>query len=89
MTKFNEATVGEDLFINGVEDDSDYDLQIDIENIGNLLFESFIAPIETVFYKLPPNKSGSSSNNNVNTSTDKQDLINILQNTLTSPSINT
>lgn len=89
LTKFNEATVGEDLFINGVEDDSDYDLQIDIENIGNLLFESFIAPIETVFYKLPPNKSGSSSNNNVNTSTDKQDLINILQNTLTSPSINT
>jgi hypothetical protein len=33
-----------------------------MENIGNLLFESFISPIETVFYKLPTSKKGSSAN---------------------------
>lgn len=85
LQKFNEATLWEDLFINGVADDSDYDLQVDMQNIWDLLFESFIAPIETVFYKLPPNYAWwNTSNNWWNTNTnERQELINLLQNTLT------
>jgi hypothetical protein len=85
LQKFEETTIGEDLFINGVADDADYDLQIDMQNIWDLLFESFIAPIETVFYKLPQNYAGgwwSSNNKGNNSSSDKESLIALLQNTL-------
>lgn len=50
----SESSLWEDIFLNWVADDSDYDLQIDIKNIWDLLFEWFIPPVETVFYNLPP-----------------------------------
>ncbi len=55
LEEFDEATIWEDLFMNGVADDSEYDLLIDIQNIWNILFESFVAPIEMVFYWYPWN----------------------------------
>lgn len=81
LQELNNASLWEDVFVNWVADDSDYDLQIDIQNIGDLLFESFIAPIETVFYKLPSNYKGSSSTNN-NDTTDKEELLSLLQNVI-------
>lgn len=93
LTKLKQATVGEDLFMNGVADDSDYDLQVDMGNIGNILFDSFIAPIETVFYKLPTSYAGSASKGSTNGDTnasEKEKLMELLQNSLTqSWSINT
>ena len=53
MQTFNQDNYGEDMFINGSTDDSNYDLIIDIDRIGNLLFNSFKAPTETLFYKFP------------------------------------
>jgi len=89
LQEFDEASLWEDLFINGVADDSDYDLQVDIQNLWDLLFESFIAPVETVFYKMPPINKWSSSNSN-NISNDNQQLIDILQNAIIqSANINT
>ena len=54
---FKMDMYGEDLFANGNSEDSAYDIMIDIQNIGNLLFTSFIGPKETLFYKLPSSKS--------------------------------
>ncbi len=81
--QFETASIWEDLFINGVLEDGDYDLQVDMENIGNLLFESFISPIETVFYKLPTSKKGSSANgwNNSNNNSNES-IKDILQKAL-------
>lgn len=45
--------MGEDVFLNGMASDSDYDIQIDMRNVGNLLFDWFTPPIETVFFSLP------------------------------------
>lgn len=78
--QFETASIWEDLFINGVLEDGDYDLQIDMENIGNLLFESFISPIETVFYKLPTSKKGSATNwQNTPTNNNNETIKDILQ----------
>ncbi|MDD3263235.1 MAG: hypothetical protein PHR61_05360 [Candidatus Absconditabacteria bacterium] len=89
LQTLNEAAIGEDYFMNGVADDSDYDLQIDIQNIGDILFESFIAPVETVFYKLPPNYAGGGTSQNGGTnggnngsSAQKEELYTLLQNLL-------
>jgi len=86
LASFDEASLWEDLFLNWVAEDSDYDLQIDIQNIWDLLFESFISPVETVFYKLPPNYTGwwssNNTNNQSNNSTQRQDLYTLLQNLL-------
>lgn len=81
LSSFTETNKGEDLFVNGVAEDSDYDLLKDIESIWDTLFESFIAPIETVFYKLPPISKGS-ADTSVNTSKEKQELLTLLQNSL-------
>jgi len=62
LGSFKEQNYGEDIFTNGSTDDSSYDILIDIKNIGNLLFSSFISPTETLFYKLPTSKSTSINN---------------------------
>lgn len=89
LKEFNQSSLGEDLFMNWVADDSDYDLQIDIQNIWDLLFESFIAPVETVFYKMPSNykwywwnTSKNGSNWTPNNSIDKETLTNLIQNSI-------
>lgn len=48
-----EGTFGENIFQNGSLQDSDYDLMIDIYNIGRLMFQGYIAPVELVYYQLP------------------------------------
>lgn len=94
----SNAALGKDLFFNGIEDDSDYDLQLDIKDIGDLMFESFIAPIETAFYGLPPNIKNPKHNehlknkdkNNVNTQEElKMILRQISQNSNQSSNTNT
>lgn len=84
LQALNEAALWEDYFMNWVADDWDYDLQLDIQNIGDVLFESFIAPVETVFYKLPPNYAwwGSLQGWWDNNSAQKQELLTLLQNLL-------
>ncbi len=84
LQALSEAALWEDYFMNWVAEDSDYDLQLDIQNIGDLLFESFIAPVETVFYKLPPNYVwwGSLQGWWNNNSAQKQELLTLLQNLL-------
>lgn len=62
INSFKEDTYWEDLYTNGTTDDSNYDILVDIKNIWNLLFTSFISPTETLFYKLPQNRSTSTSN---------------------------
>lgn len=52
----------EDFFSNGTLDDSNYDLIIDIQNIWNILFTSFIGPTETLFYRMPKGSSSSATN---------------------------
>lgn len=52
----------EDLFSNWSLEDSEYDILIDINNIWNLLFTSFIGPTETLFYKKPTVKKWNSQN---------------------------
>lgn len=81
ISRIETSVVWEDLFINWVKDDSEYDLQIDIQNIWDLLFESFIAPIETVFYNMPQSYNDGnqpllwSSNTN-----QQEEIITLLQN---------
>jgi hypothetical protein len=53
LQSFNQNNFGDDLFWNGSLDDSDYDLMIDINNIGDLFFQSFKPVTEIVFYSLP------------------------------------
>lgn len=62
LWSFKEQNFGEDLFTNGTLDDSAYDILIDIKNIGNIMFTSFISPTETLFYRLPKSKSAAANN---------------------------
>ncbi|MBU0626194.1 hypothetical protein KKG31_07740 [Patescibacteria group bacterium] len=48
-----QVNFGDDMYINATLDDSDYDLLIDIEKIGNKFFDSFTSPVQTMFYELP------------------------------------
>jgi len=50
---FDKENYGKNLFQNGNEDDSSYDLLIDIQNIGNLLFEGNKPTVEVLFYQFP------------------------------------
>lgn len=62
MKSFKTDAFWEDFFSNGTLDDSEYDILVDIENIGNLLFTSFSKPSQTLFYQMP--KSLANKNNN-------------------------
>lgn len=48
-----QDNVGEDLFRNGTLDDSNFDLLVDINALGDLLFASFKSAPEVLFYRLP------------------------------------
>jgi hypothetical protein len=39
-------------------DDSDFDLMVDIEDIGNILFQGFEPPVDVVFFSLPAFDAG-------------------------------
>lgn len=53
VSLLTEWTFGENIFQNGSLQDSDYDLMIDIYNIGRLMFQWYIAPVELVYYQFP------------------------------------
>lgn len=53
VSVLTEGTFGENIFQNGSLKDSDYDLMIDIYNIGRLMFQWYIAPVELVYYQFP------------------------------------
>jgi len=61
LWSFKEQNFGEDLFTNGTLDDSAYDILVDIKNIGNIMFTSFISPTQTLFYTLPKSKSAATN----------------------------
>jgi hypothetical protein len=48
-----DNTFGENLFQNGSLADSDYDLMVDIYNIGRIMFQGYQAPVELVYYQFP------------------------------------
>ena len=60
-----QDNVGEDLYRNGTTDDSAYDLLVDINTIGDLLFSSFKKAPEVLFYRLPKAVSGWWSNDSL------------------------
>jgi hypothetical protein len=53
VSLLTEGTFGENIFQNGSLQDSDYDLMIDIYNIGRLMFQWYTAPVELVYYQFP------------------------------------
>lgn len=53
VSMLTEWTFGENIFQNGSLQDSDYDLMIDIYNIGRLMFQWYTAPVELVYYQFP------------------------------------
>ena len=53
LSTINQNNFGSDLFRNGSLDDSDFDLFVDIEEIGKLLFDQFTESPEILFYRLP------------------------------------
>lgn len=53
MDNLNEGTYWSDFFRNGTLDDSAYDLLVDINRVGNLLFDNFKDSPEILFYRLP------------------------------------
>lgn len=46
-------TYGTEFFQNGTLDDSDFDLLVDIAEIGRIMFEWYKPPLTTVFYGMP------------------------------------
>lgn len=46
-------TYGTEFFQNGTLDDSDFDLLVDISEIGRIMFEWYKPPLTTVFYGMP------------------------------------
>ena len=53
VSLLTEWTFGENIFQNGSLQDSDYDLMIDIYNIGRLMFQWYTPPVELVYYQMP------------------------------------
>lgn len=53
VSLLTEGTFGENIFQNGSLQDSDYDLMIDIYNIGRLMFQWYTSPVELVYYQMP------------------------------------
>jgi len=56
-TNISQDNYGEDLFRNGDPDDSQFDLLVDIQSIGNLFFTTFQSAPQALFYKLPQRSS--------------------------------
>jgi len=48
-----QENIGEDLFRNGNANDSNFDLLVDINDLGNMMFITFKKAPEVVFYRLP------------------------------------
>ena len=48
-----QENIGEDLFRNGNPNDSNFDLLVDINNLGNMMFITFKKAPEVVVYRLP------------------------------------
>jgi len=48
-----QSNYWDDIFQNWTLDDSDYDLVVDITQLGKKFFESFTTPVQTLFYELP------------------------------------
>ena len=52
-TNISQDNYGEDLFWNGNSDDSQFDLLVDVQSIGNLFFTTFQTAPQVLFYQLP------------------------------------
>jgi len=81
MQTLNQDNYGEDLFWNGTLDDSDFDLMIDMDEIGKVMFEWWEPVVQTLFYRLPELKnwasnSSSDSNNSTNNNPSVNDDLN-------------
>lgn len=53
LTSIDNINFWSDFFRNGTLDDSDFDLLVDINAIGKLMFEEFKETPEVLFYRLP------------------------------------
>lgn len=53
LSTIDQTNFWSDLFWNGDQDDSDFDLLVDINAVGKLMFEEFKESPEVFFYKLP------------------------------------
>ncbi|MEI8091159.1 MAG: hypothetical protein WCG98_02685 [bacterium] len=53
LDTMSQSNYGEDLYRNGNKSDSDFDLLLDINDIGNIFFSSFKSTPEMLFYALP------------------------------------
>ncbi len=53
FNSLSRDTYGTEFFQNGTLDDSDYDLLVDISEIGRIMFDGYKPPLTTVFYGMP------------------------------------
>lgn len=53
FASLSNNTYGTEFFQNGTLDDSDFDLLVDIAEIGRIMFEWYKPPLTTVFYGMP------------------------------------
>lgn len=53
FSSLSNDTYGTEFFQNGTLDDSDFDLLVDISEIGRIMFEGYKPPLTTVFYGMP------------------------------------
>jgi len=53
FAKLSDENIGSNYFQNGTLDDSDYDLMLDIQALGEIMFDGFKPPVEVLFYKMP------------------------------------
>lgn len=62
QTTLDNANRGDDMFFNGTLDDSPYDLLLDMQLIGDVLFKSNTAAPQVILYDFP----GAGGNTNSN-----------------------
>jgi hypothetical protein len=53
QSALSQTNFGSDLFWNGSLDDSDFDILYDINQLGQIFFESFVESPQVLFYRLP------------------------------------
>lgn len=53
MTSLASTNVGNDIYYNGTLDDSPYDILVDIQNIGDVLFSNNEQTDNIIFYTFP------------------------------------
>lgn len=56
MTSLSTSTIGNDIYYNGTLDDSPYDLLVDIQDIGKIMFENNEQSDSMLFYTFPNGK---------------------------------